>query len=244
MQPVTPAEVERARRGDWQIILTPTKPVPWDWFGLRPGAAFQNTRILCLASGGGQQAPILAAAGAVVTSFDYSHAQLDKDASVAQREGLHLQLEQGDMADLGRFDDASFDLIFHPVSNVFAADPVPVWRECARVLAAGGRLLAGFMNPNYYLFDHDDIEQGGPLTVRFPLPFADARDLPADRLQALIDSNEALEFSHSLDTQIGAQLEAGLVLEGFFEDRWDDEATALNRYMPTSMATLARKRPL
>lgn len=155
-----------------------------------------------------------------------------------------MQLEQGDMADLGRFDDAGFDLIFHPVSNVFAADPVPVWRECARVLAPGGRLLAGFMNPDYYLFDHQDIEQGGALTVRYPLPFADIRDLPAERLQALQQANEAFEFSHSLDSQIGAQLEAGLLLQGFYEDRWSDTATTLNRFMPTSMATLARKPPI
>ena len=54
-------------------------------------------------------------------------------------------------------------------------------------------------------------------------------------------SGEGLEFSHSLDAQIGGQLAAGFRLEGFYEDRWDNEATPLNGYMPTSMATLAVK---
>ena len=43
---------------------------------------------------------------------------------------------------------------------------------------------------------------------------------------------EALEFSHSLDEQMGGQLAAGLVVAGFYEDRWSEEATPLNSYMP------------
>lgn len=241
MQPVSADVVAQARVGDWAVILTPTKVVPWSWFGVAPGAGLNGIRVLCLASGGGQQVPVLAAAGARVTSFDYSAVQLEKDAEVAAREHLDVRIEQGDMADLSRFADRSFDLIFHPVSNVFAADPIPVWQECARLLVPGGRLLAGFMNPDYFLFDHQDIEDGGPMTVRYPLPYADIDHLPKPRLEALVADNQALEFSHSLDSQIGAQLRAGLLLEGFYEDRWSDEATALNRYMPTSMATLARK---
>jgi hypothetical protein len=28
VQPVPPAEIDAARQGNWQVILTPTKPVP------------------------------------------------------------------------------------------------------------------------------------------------------------------------------------------------------------------------
>ncbi len=103
--------------------------------------------ILCLASGGGQQAPILAAAGANVTVFDNSPAQLRQDALVAQREGLPLRTVQGDMRDLSAFGDDSFDLIFHPVSNIFVPEVRPVWRECYRVVRPGGVLLMGTLNP-------------------------------------------------------------------------------------------------
>lgn len=236
-EPVSAEVIAAARRGEWQVILTPNLAVPRHWFGELPGR-----RVLCLASGGGQQAPVLAAAGAEVTSFDNSDAQLAKDAAVAHREGLAIDVERGDMADLSRFTDGSFDLVFHPVSNVFARDPRPVWRECHRVLAPGGRLLAGFMNPDYFLFDHEDIERGGPLAVRFRLPYSDLDDLPAERLAARLAAGEALEFSHSLDAQIGGQLAAGFVIAGFYEDRWNEHATPLDRYMATSMATLAIRR--
>jgi len=220
------------------VILTPNRAVPREWFGDLTGR-----RVLCLASGGGQQAPVLAAAGAQVTSFDNSDEQLAKDAEVARREGLDLAIRRGDMADLSCFADHSFELVFHPVSNVFARDPRPVWRECHRVLAPGGRLLAGFMNPDFFLFDHEDIERGGPLAVRFPLPFSDAASLPPDRLAARIAAGEPLEFSHSLDAQIGGQLAAGFLIAGFYEDRWNTEATPLDAYLPTSMATLALSQP-
>jgi SAM-dependent methyltransferase len=235
-EPVDAHVIAAARRGDWQVILTPNIAVPRDWFG-----ALADRRVLCLASGGGQQAPVLAAAGARVVSFDNSDAQLAKDAAVAAREGLWLATERGDMADLSRFPDASFDLVFHPVSNVFAPDPRIVWRECHRVLAPGGRLLAGFMNPDFFLFDHEDLERGGPLAVRHRLPFADVTDLPAERLAARIAAGDALEFSHSLDAQIGGQIAAGFVIAGFYEDRWNEAATRLDPYMPTAMATLAVK---
>lgn len=80
--PVDAQTIARARAGSWQVILTPKRAVPREWFGVLRGK-----RLLCLASGGGQQAPILAAAGAQVLSFDLSDEQLAKDRLVAEREG-------------------------------------------------------------------------------------------------------------------------------------------------------------
>lgn len=234
-QIVDESTIANARAGRWDVILTPMKPVPMDWFDGLPGK-----RVLCLASGGGQQAPVLAAAGASVTSLDLSDEQLAKDKQVAERDGLTMNFVRGDMADLSCFAPESFDLIFNAASNMFAADVQAVWRECHRVLKASGRLLCGFMNPAYYLFDHDDLQLGEPPTVRYGLPFA-ATELPRDRLRAKLERNEPLEFSHSLEDQIGGQIRAGFAIAGFYEDTWSDEATPLNAYMPTSIATLAIK---
>ena len=117
------------------------------------------------------------------------------------------------MADLSVFDDASFDIIFHPVSNIFSADIRPVWQHCARILRPGGRLLSGFMNPDFYLFDHWDIEDGGPLEVRFKLPYADLT-MSTQQLWKPAWPRVRPEFSHSLDEQIGASYNAGLVVAG------------------------------
>ncbi|MBR2054958.1 MAG: class I SAM-dependent methyltransferase, partial [Clostridia bacterium] len=111
--PVTSEQVKRAREGNWQIVLTPTKPVPDNWFP----EELKGKKLLCLAGGGGQQGPILAAAGADVTVFDNSLKQLEKDAFVARRDGLNIQTVQGNMQDLSVFPDESFDCIVHPWSN-------------------------------------------------------------------------------------------------------------------------------
>lgn len=236
-EPVGPEAVAAARRGAWEVILTPNRPVPREWFG-----KVRDREILCLASGGGQQAPLLAAAGARVTSFDLSEEQLARDRLVAEREGLELRCVQGDMADLGLFRDETFDLVFNPVSTVFVPDVRPVWRECHRVIRAGGALLAGFMNPVFFLFDHDDAAERGVLEARHRLPYSEAEpaDLPPRRRKA-VEEGEAMEFSHSLDALLGGQLEAGFVLTGFYEDGWSDEETPLNRLAPTFMATRAVK---
>lgn len=233
--PVGPDVIEEARNGRWALRLTPNRPVPREWFG-----EVRGRRVLCLASGGGQQAPILAAAGADVVSFDLSAEQLARDREVADREGLSLECVQGDMADLSALEDGTIDLIFHPISSVFIPDLRPVWTECHRVLRSGGALLSGFMNPSFFLFEHEEAKRTGLLVARNRLPYgeSDPRTLSESRRRD-IEAGEAMEFSHSLEAQIGGQLEAGFVLLGFYEDWWWDEATPLNRLSPTSMATRA-----
>lgn len=234
--PVSTEQLQAAREGRWQVILTPSKPVPRDWFGELAGQS-----VLCLASGGGQQAPTLAAAGADVVSFDLSDEQLRKDQDLAERERLPLVTVRGDMRDLSALESGRFDLIFHPVSNVFVPDVAPVWRECFRVLKPGGVLLAGFMNPWMFLFDHDEAERSGRLTVKHRLPYAEPDSLDAAARDAWQQSGRAAEFSHSLEAQIGGQLAAGFLLTGLYEDHWTDQATPLNRHAPIAIATRAVK---
>jgi len=236
----TPFQLERieaARKGDWEVRLTPNRDVPRTWFP----EDLTGCRILCLASGGGQQAPLFAAAGAKVISLDSSDVQLDKDVETANAAGVEVTVELGDMADLSRFEDGSFDLIFNPVSNVFAEAVRPIWNECSRVLRDGGSLLTGFMNPCFYLFDHDLLEETGELTVAYKVPFSELEQLPPEELEARIDAQLSMEFGHTLEDQIAGQLDAGLLMAGFYEDDWDDESTSLNPYFPIYMASRAIK---
>jgi len=233
--PVSGEKVAAARRGNWEIILTPTKAVPRPWF-----PDFSDAAILCLASGGGQQGPLLAAAGesagARVTVFDISPRQLAQDRHVAEREGLALETVEGDMRDLSAFSDGMFDLIVHPCSNLFVPDVRPVWRECARVLKRGGVLLAGFVNPVLYLFDQKKIDEG-ILEVRHEIPYSDLTSISESERDSYVRAGEALEFGHTLTDQIGGQLDAGFVITGFFEDRWEGQPPA--DYTATYIATRA-----
>ncbi|GIV69224.1 class I SAM-dependent methyltransferase [Caldilinea sp.] len=232
-KPVSPEAVAAARRGEWQILLTPSRPVPRAWFPPLEGAD-----VLCLAGGGGQQGPILAAAGACVTVFDNSPQQLAQDRFVARREGLTLTTVEGDMCDLSVFEDASFDLIVHPTSNLFTPDVRPVWREAHRVLRKGGVLLAGFCNPVLYLFDQELADQG-VFQVRHRLPYSDLTSLSEAERSVYIAEGQPLEFGHTLTDQIGGQLDAGFVLTGFYEDVWP--GTPLNEFTPTYIATRSVK---
>lgn len=242
--PVQAREIEAARRGNPGVWLTDKTPVPPEWFNGVPGKD-----VLCLASGGGQQAPLLAAAGYNVTSYDNSARQLAQDRFVAEREGLSLRTIQGDMADLSLFEDASFDMVFHPISNLFAESVLPVWREAYRVLRPGGVLMAGFINPIEFIFDRERIEQKGELVVRYVLPYSDRDSLPQDVLQHQLDEGDALEFGHTLTDQIGGQLAAGFVITGFYEDKRlptddpNDHEFLLSKYTPVYIATRALKLP-
>ena len=232
--PVGPEIIEAARRGEWAVLLTETKPVPRDWFPEMRGAD-----VLCLASGGGQQTPIFAAAGANVTVLDNSPKQLAQDRFVAERESLDIKTVQGDMRDLSAFDDESFDLVFHPVSNLFVPEVRPVWAEAFRVLRSGGSLLAGFLNPVVYIFDLDLADTTGELRVKYELPYAAVTSLSEEELRGQVERGEPLEFSHTLEDQIGGQTEAGFLIAGLYEDHHRDDPVAA--HMPTYVATRAIK---
>ncbi len=235
--PVSTEEINNARECKIKLVLTPTKVVPSQWY-----PNLKGSQTLCLASGGGQQAPLLAAAGAIVTVLDASEAQLTQDRFVAEREGLPLQTVQGDMADLSMFSDASFDLIFHPCSNCFATSVRPVWKECARLLKQEGILLAGFTNPVRYIFD-DERKENGNLEVVHSLPYSDLTHLSQSELQDLVlTPGQPIEHGHTLEDQIGGQLDAGLVLTGFYEDRYEDATNdPISQFMCTFIATRAMK---
>jgi SAM-dependent methyltransferase len=233
--PVSPDVIAAARAGTWSVVLIGYDPVPRDWFP----DPLAGTDVLCLASGGGQQAPILAAAGATVTVLDNSPRQLAQDQLVADRDGLELTTVLGDMRDLSAFADASFDVVFNPVSNVFCPALAPVWLECYRVLRPGGELLTGFMNPDVFIFDADASENRDELVVRHALPYSDVTHLSADERERLWGLDAPVEYSHSLTDQIGGQLAAGFVITRFRERPHHVGPTA--QYMPGYFATGARK---
>lgn len=231
-KPAGPDVIALARQGAFSILLTENIPVPREWF-----PPLKGLDVLALACGGGQQGPVMAAAGANVTVFDNSPRQLDRDREVAEREGLvNLRTVEGDARDLSVFADASFDMIFHPVSNLFIPEVRPIWQESFRVLRPGGLMLSGFVNPIFYIFDIYQAEQG-VIEVKYKLPYADI-DHP-EMAQPQMEKNLPLEYGHSLTDQLAGQTDAGFHIIGVYEDR--HAGLAMSEYTPTYMATRSLK---
>jgi SAM-dependent methyltransferase len=234
-QPVDSETTAKARQGIFSIVLTENIPVPGEWFPPLKGAD-----VLCLASGGGQQGPILAAVGANVTVFDNSPAQLKQDQLVAEREALTLKTVEGDAANLSIFQDESFDLIFNPCSTVFMPDVQTVWKECYRVLRHGGILMTGSMNPVHYIFDLYKADEG-ILEVAHSIPYSDLTSIPKEDLDELMEKGLPVEFGHSLTDLFGGQCNAGFVITDMYEDYMLD--SPLHNYHPSYLATRAIKKP-
>ncbi len=218
----------RAKNGDWAIKLTPTKPVPKAWFPDLAGA-----KVLGLACGGGQQMPVLTALGAQCTVLDYSEKQLEAEAMLSQREGYDIELIRADMSKPLPLADESFDMIFHPVSNSYVEDVMHIWAECNRVLKPGGVLLCGLDNGINYIFDADQA------VVKNSLPFNPLKDETLYRQS--ITNNWGIQFSHTIEEQIGGQLQAGFMLCDVYGDT-NGDGNLHEHNIVTFWATKAIKR--
>ena len=163
--PISHEVYEKALQGEWGVYLTPTRIVPHTWFG-----ELRGKKLLGLASGGGQQIPVFSALGADCTVLVYSARQCESERMIADREGYSVRILQADMTQRLPFEDETFDLIFHPVSNCYVEKVEPVFRECCRVLKKGGALLGGYDIGTNYIFDEDET------TVKYTLPFNPLKD--------------------------------------------------------------------
>jgi SAM-dependent methyltransferase len=230
--PISHETYQNAQKGVWEVCLTARRPVPKGWFIEMKGA-----KVLGLACGGGQQCPIFKALGADVTVLDNSEKQLLQEQRVAEREAYTIELVKGDMADLSRFRDATFDMVYNPVSTCYVRDVIRVWHEVYRVLKPGGVFLTGFANPIAFVFSEPNGARD--LTVKSKLPFDPIADLPDADLQDLVAKGGPLFFSHSLESLLGGQMRAGFRLLDLYED--DDPYDEIAKYTPTYIATRAVK---
>jgi len=228
--PVSHEEFVSAQKGELKVYLTPCKPVPKEWFG-----SLKGKFLLGLASGDGQQCPIFKAHDAIVTVFDYSSKQLDSERIVAEREGYIIDLIKGDMSKTLPFENESFDIIFHPVSNSYVQDVEHVWKECYRVLKKGGILIAGFSNPMVFLFKNMLTGEFGDKVVT-KLPVDPIKNNTKDEIEQIAKA-DGIQFSHSLETQIGGQIKVGFRITDLYEDYHNEGEP----FAPTYIATHAIK---
>ena len=230
--PISHESFLNAKKGCWDVLLTPKKSVPKEWFSpfLKDGR-LDGVKLLGLASGGGQQMPVFAALGAACTVLDYSGRQLESERMVAQREAYSLDIVKADMTKPLPFGDESFDIIFHPIANCYVEDVFHVWNECFRVLKHRGLLLAGMDNGINFLFEDDE-----PLKAVNKLPYNPLKD--PELYRKCMSSHGSLQFSHTTEELIGGQLKAGFTLTDLYEDF---DVSGIGEYYPPFLASRALK---
>ncbi|KIE44759.1 hypothetical protein U732_350 [Clostridium argentinense CDC 2741] len=143
------------------------------------------------------------------------------------------------MRDLSCFEDESFDLIVHPVSNVFVDNILVVWKEAARLLKNEGILISGIANPINYIFDYKKLDKG-IFEIKHSIPYLDLESLSKEDIDEFIEKDYPFEFGHTLEDQIKGQIDAGFVITGFYEDTYGGKSI-LDKYINTYIATRAVK---
>lgn len=186
--------------------------------------------VLCLAGGGGQQSAAFALLGARVTVMDLSPAQLERDQQAAAHYGYAVTTEAGDMRDLARFADASFDIVCNPYSLNFVPDARAVFNGVARVIRPGGLYFFNCANPFVAgLVGADWDGTGYPLTRQYrdgeTLTYVNEDwvfrgDLPAQPIDG------PREYKHTLSTLVNGLLDAGFVLQHLLEEPLGCDYTA------------------
>ena len=76
---------------------------------------------------------------------------LRKDVETAKLYGYPIRVEQGDMRDLGIFEDESFDIVYLAFAINFVPDVKPVIEESSRVLRPKGHFYDKVMKPHVLL---------------------------------------------------------------------------------------------
>jgi len=234
--PVSDKVFAEAKTGKWDVLLTPTIPVPHEWFlPCLKDERLDGAALLGLACGGGQQMPVFTALGADCTVLDYSDKQLESERLFAKRENYKINIVKADMTKRLPFDDDAFDIIFHPVSNNFIEDVYSLWSECYRVLKKGGILLSGLDNGFNFLVDDFSVR---PLKITNTLPYNPLKN--PEQMEHSLKQDESIQFSHTFDEQIGGQLKAGFVITAGFED-FNNDPDALKDGIASFWATRAVK---
>jgi ubiquinone/menaquinone biosynthesis C-methylase UbiE len=204
--------------------------------------------VLCLACGGGQQAPLFASLGCQVTVADMSPEQLRIDREVAEKYGLSIECVEADMLDLSRLRGRNFDLVYQAVSTCYVPDVRRLYREVFSVLCAWGQYRVEHWNPTHlqlsdsFAWDGEAYRVVQPQTTSGPLPWV---------VQSGENGNakvSCLHYLHPLHDLIGGLCDSGFAILRFAESGESDLSAEpgsyrhLAAYLPSFYSILARRR--
>ncbi len=176
-------------------------------------------RVIDLGCGEGRFCRMLVERGADVTGIDFiprfiEHAE---EHRVGGETYLH-----GDMRDLSRYEDGSFDLAVSYLTLIDVPDFRPVVREAYRVLRPGGRFVIANLAPMVTAGNHW-VKDGQGNKLHFFLD--DYLDEGSERVMPLRGSL-IVNYHHTLSAYINGFIEAGFRLDGIREPKPTPEGLA------------------
>jgi SAM-dependent methyltransferase len=181
------------------------------------GNSVRNKRALCLASGGGLQSGLLAAAGAIVTVVDISSEMLNLDRQLARAKGFSFRLVEASMDNLGALTDGEFDLVLQPVSTCYIPNITAVYAEVSRVLTTDGIYISQHKQPASLQARALPSQAGGYL-VEKPY-YGLSNELPPTELPGLYREEDCSEFLHRWEEILGSLCRSGFVIEDVTEPK-------------------------
>lgn len=198
--------------------------------------------VLCLASGGGWQSILYAAAGANVTVVDLSESMLRLDSREAKRRRFQVQTVHTSMEDLSMFAADSFDIVHQPVSTCYVPDLKCVYAEIARVVRSGGLYISQHKQPVSLQISHRNERQQFVIGVEYyhegPLP---------NQQDTSYRESGATEYLHRLDEIVGDLCLSGFVIEDLREPKRADYKVDVShfgyrgRFVPPYLRMKARR---
>ena len=231
------AHTRTATDSDFQNPLAVVNDKGW------MGESVQGKRILCLASGGGLQSVLLAAAGAEVTVIDLSPAMLDQDRRIAAERRLAIRIIEGSMDDLSMLEQAHFDIVAQPVSTCYIPDVVKMYQEIARITAPGGLYLSQHKQP----ISLQASPVPGPTGYIITEPYHRSTPLPTTVGHYEHRETDTMEFIHSWNDLLGGLCRCGFVIEDLQEPHHADPIAPVgsfghrSQFIPPYVAIKARR---
>ncbi|MBT3232677.1 MAG: class I SAM-dependent methyltransferase [Calditrichaeota bacterium] len=183
-------------------------PVPNDLLEMYPPSLLsdvENKKVLCLASGGGQQSAVFGMLGARVTVIDIAKGQLDGDMIAADHYGYEITTIQSDMRDLSELKKDSFDIVWQAPSLAYIPDVRQVYAEVAAVLRSGGIYRVEFTNPATEFVDWKEGDGDG---YRITMPYKDKERHRRDG---------AIEFRHHMSDIFNGLVNTGFKIQQVME---------------------------
>lgn len=188
-----------------RTFLDPFGWISWD----------EIQRVLCLAAGGGEQAPRFAALGCTVTVVDISRGQLERDREVASEMGLTVECVEADMLDLEPLHGRQFDLVYQPASAFYGPDVALLYRQVATVTRPGGSYMVQHLSPAQLQLAHEPWD-GAAYRIGRPLHGSEPL-LWQSEDTAIGRPATSLHYLHPLGALIGGLCESGFDVVGFNE---------------------------